>query len=295
MPNDARMQILYYKENADVLLEFGLQGNYSMRLLTVHTEDYKSFLQQLSKAVGRNSIILTVGGFGRDDRLPEILGRSIGQELSTPPVEEFRITQPMHTLLPKDSIPLVSANGTLAGCVIEKGLQSIIMLTDDATLRRQVLKELVIPYIGERLRCITGAPAKPTQPQAVPAEPAAQAPAELAPAPAEDVTSPVPKSQVQETPKVEPPIQAPAQDVFSFSAEPEAIFSEDELPSPRRHGGGRIIATILCIVLAAALVLGACGLLYYVLQQKQQEAPGEKVFLYQTVCPDTAENERVLW
>ncbi len=279
MPNDARMQILYFKESADVLLEFGLQGNYSMRLLTVQVDNYKTFLQQLSKAVGRNSIILTVGGFDAEARLPEILGRSIGRELEAPPAKEFRITQPMHTQLPKDAIPLVSADGTLAGCVVEKGRQSIIMLTQDATLRHQAFKELVIPYIGERLRYTGGTTAQPATPEAPSAEPTSAPPAEpIAP---QEESSPAP---VAET--------AP-QDIFSFTEDREFHDWEEASPAPKPMGrGGRIAATVVCIVLALLLALGACGLVYYVLQQKQQESIGEKVFLYQTVCPAEAENER---
>ncbi len=281
MPNDARMQILYFKESADVLLEFGLQGSYSVRLLTAQVDNYKTFLQQLSKAVGRNSIILTVGGFDAQNRLPEILGRSIGRELEAPPAEEFRITQPMYTQLPKDSIPLVSADGTLAGCVVEKGRQSIIMLTQEATLRQQVFKELVIPYIGERLRYTGGTTTQPAAPETPAAEPASAPPA--APIIPQEESTPAPVAK-----------RAP-QDIFSFTEDRE--FPDwEETPTPKPMGrGGRIAATVVCIVLALLLALGACGLVYYVLQQKQQESIGEKVFLYQTVCPAEAENERQIW
>ena len=277
MLKDARMQILYFNQTADVLLEFGLQGNYSLRLLTVQCNNYKDFLANLSKAVSRNNIILTVGGFGPQDRLPEILGRGIGRELTAVVAEEFRITAPVHTRLPEGAIPLVTDEGILAGCVIEQGTQTIIMLTEQTELRHQVLKKLVIPYIGERLRFIGGAPAAPTPPEAPPAE------------------TPTP----QPTGQTDTPLrQEETQDIYSNSVpcapqeRPEPPVENTPAPIGRRT---RIAATVVCILLAVALALGACGLAYYVLQKSQHSPAGQKIFLYENTCPFSAENERIIW
>lgn len=150
MDTDIRMEIIYFCESSDIKLEFGLRGEYPLRLLSSSSNDYRSFLTALKKAAARSEVIITVGGFFGKKYLPEILGRSINHKCKEIDLAKYGlnyINKPL--LLPDGAIPLVSANGKFGGCVIESGPQSIIMLTEDTRVRLSLLFELVVPYITE--------------------------------------------------------------------------------------------------------------------------------------------------
>ena len=42
MSKDVRIEILYYKESTDVSLEFGLHGDYPVRMLSTSCDDIES-------------------------------------------------------------------------------------------------------------------------------------------------------------------------------------------------------------------------------------------------------------
>ena len=83
MAKDVKIEILYYKTSSDVSLEFGLHGNYPMRLLSSPCNDKKTFLSQLKRAVSRSEIIITIGGYN-EDNIPSFIARAIGKKEVVP-------------------------------------------------------------------------------------------------------------------------------------------------------------------------------------------------------------------
>lgn len=150
MAADLRLEIIYFKQNADIELEFGLHGEYPMRLLTASSDEPRDFLKKLKRAVGRSTIILTIGGFS--DGLPQILGKSVGLESSAADREKYGISEPGgEIIMPNTAVPIV-INGIYGGCVLESGAQSIIMLSENRKPRKKIVSSLLVPYIKEHYK-----------------------------------------------------------------------------------------------------------------------------------------------
>ncbi len=152
MAKDVKIEILYYKSSADVSLEFGLHGNYPMRLLSSSCSDKKSFLTQLKRAVSRSEIIITVGGY-KEDNLPEFIARAIGKKGFIPDYSKSGIITDSKYLLPEGSVPLTSKNQIFGGFLIECGPQTLISFTDDKKVMLDIVKEFLVDYITEHHNC----------------------------------------------------------------------------------------------------------------------------------------------
>ena len=79
MPKDVKLEIIYFKQNNDISLEFGLHGDYPLRILSNRCNDKKSFIGLLKRAVSRSLIIVTVGGFN-DDNIPSLISKAINKK-----------------------------------------------------------------------------------------------------------------------------------------------------------------------------------------------------------------------
>ena len=148
MSKDVRIEILYYKTPTDVALEFGIRGNYPLRLLSSNCQDINSFFLSLKRAVSRSEIIIIVGGYSKKDYLPTFIARSIGKKCFTPNYNDYDIVE-NYNLIPEGAIPLAPKSKLFGGFLIEHGPQTIISLTDDKTVRNEVVEEFVVKYIAE--------------------------------------------------------------------------------------------------------------------------------------------------
>ncbi len=152
MAKDVKIEILYYKSSADVSLEFGLHGDYPMRLLSSSCSDKKSFLTQLKRAVSRSEIIITVGGY-TEDNLPVFIARAIGKKGYIPDYSKSGIITDCKYVLPEGSVPLTSKNQTFGGFLIECGPQTLISFTDDKKVMLDIVKGFLVDYITEHHNC----------------------------------------------------------------------------------------------------------------------------------------------
>lgn len=152
MAKDVKIEILYYKTSADVSLEFGLHGNYPMRLLSSSCSDKKSFLTQLKRAVSRSEIIITVGGYS-EDNLPVFIARAIGKKGFIPDYNKSGIITDCKYVLPEGSVPLTSKSQTFGGFLIECGPQTLISFTDDKKVMLDIVKDFLVDYITEHHNC----------------------------------------------------------------------------------------------------------------------------------------------
>lgn len=150
---DVKIDVIYFCEESDLKMEFGLHGKYPLRLLSNKTTDEKTFINALKKAVQRSEIIITVGGFLGEKNLPMLISRAISREPKEVDYERFKIRKTGRKIyLPRGAFPIVDSFGILLGCVIESGPQSIVMLSEDDTERSRLLSTIIVPYIEEHYK-----------------------------------------------------------------------------------------------------------------------------------------------
>lgn len=149
MSKDAKIEIIYFKNNTDVALEFGLHGDYSMRLLASSCNEPVAFFHTLKRAIMRSEIIIIVGGYAENEYIPDILSKSIGKSTYTPELIKHNIISDKNYSMPKGAIPLAPNSRLFGGFLIESGPQTIISLIDDKKVRLDVIKEIVVEYIKE--------------------------------------------------------------------------------------------------------------------------------------------------
>ncbi|MBR5223951.1 MAG: hypothetical protein IKV81_07300 [Clostridia bacterium] len=144
-----RSDIIYYKTNSDFELEFNLCGCCRMRLLTDKPSSKKAFVHSLARAVSRSRVILIAGALFGEESTIKTVAQALGTETEIANNAEFNITTDDEIEIIKGSVPLVSADGLFGGCIIESGPQTMILLTDNKTLRKTLMTTLIHPYIAE--------------------------------------------------------------------------------------------------------------------------------------------------
>lgn len=156
MSKDIKVEVIYYNSEADVSLEFGLHGDYPLRLLSSSCNDIQTFFKKLKRAVQRSEIIIIVGGYGKD-RLPEFIGKAVGKKSFTPDYRSEHIITDEKYALPEGAIPLAPKSKRFAGFLMECGPQTIISLTDNRKTRLDIVEQFVVGYITEH-HCVFNAP-----------------------------------------------------------------------------------------------------------------------------------------
>ena len=155
MSKDVKIELIYFKSNTDVSLEFGLHGEYPLRLLSTSAKSLTDFFHALKRAVSRSEIIILIGGYTSDEYLPDFLSKAIGRT----PIEcdngDYGILAPGTVKIPAGAIPLVT-KGKFGGFIIESGPQTIFSLTDDRDLRLAITKDIIVNYITEHHKAFGG-------------------------------------------------------------------------------------------------------------------------------------------
>ncbi len=147
MVQNLKIDIIYYDTQSDFEFEFNLGGCCHSRILNSRTSSPKEMLSSLSKAVGRSRVILILGKLTEEDGLFNLISKAIGIPLEDTDVNEYGITYPSSPKIISGSLPLVSKDGALSGCIIESGPQSIILLPENKSLRKDISESLVFQYI----------------------------------------------------------------------------------------------------------------------------------------------------
>ncbi len=149
MANDVKIEILYYKTNCDISLEFGIRGNYPIRLLSSICDSSTSFLHNFKRALQRSEIIITVGGYDGGTYLPVLIAKAVGASCVSPNYKSLNIIADKDYPIPEASIALAPKSRNFAGFILESGPQSIISLNNDKKIRIETVNELVSKYITE--------------------------------------------------------------------------------------------------------------------------------------------------
>ncbi len=150
MLENIKLDIIYYGAQKDFEMEFNLCGCCRMRLLTTVAEDLKDFLNCLKVAVSRSRVVLLCGELYGEAGILSIISKAVGRDFEEVENHLYGIAGNGKTRLLKQSIPLVSSSGKLLGCVIEQGPQAIIMISNDKAGRKEIMQNLVHPYVKEK-------------------------------------------------------------------------------------------------------------------------------------------------
>ncbi len=145
--DNIKVDIIYYNIGTDFEMEFNLCGCCRMRLLTDKVQNRNEFTQSLSRAVSRSRIIMACGPLFGETGLINTVGvvTGIGTELLDN--KSYGVETDDEIPILKGSTPLVTSDGIFGGCIIENGPQTIILLSESKTLRKQIMKDLIHPYI----------------------------------------------------------------------------------------------------------------------------------------------------
>lgn len=142
-----KTDLIYYNTEKDFEFEFNLCGICQMRLLTEVPFSKKEFLLSLSKSVKRSKIIFIVTKLG--DGFVDELSAAIGYKTIGLDENAYCIKHSPITKLPENAIPLTTDDGTLSSFVIECGVQSLIVLSEEKEQRRTIMKKYIEQYIKD--------------------------------------------------------------------------------------------------------------------------------------------------
>ena len=149
MFQNIKVDVIYYKTPTDFEMEFNLSGCCRMRLLTDKAPDRKVLVNQMVRAVSRSRIIIVSGALFGEDGIIETCSKAIGKPLAEIDNKQFSIDSEENISVIKDSVPLVSKEGIFGGCIIEQGPQTLILLTENKSIRKGIMQNLIHPYIQE--------------------------------------------------------------------------------------------------------------------------------------------------
>lgn len=163
MFHNLKADIIYYKTATDFELEFNLCGCCRMRLLSDKTPDKKSFVLSLARAVSRSNVILVAGALFGENNIIKLVTEAINTSTEIVDNATFGISDEQQIEIIKASTPLVTSDGYFGGCIIESGPQTMILLTDNKSMRKTIMKTLIHPYIEELYAAETGGETEPKQ------------------------------------------------------------------------------------------------------------------------------------
>ncbi len=149
MYQNIKVDIIYYKTATDFEMEFNLSGCCRMRLLTDKSPDRKTLVNQLVRAVSRSRIIMIAGALFGDDGIISTCSKAIGRPLQETDNKQYGIASEDSIEIIENSIPLVSSNGIFGGCIIEQGPQTLILLSENKAVRKDIMQNLIHSYVKE--------------------------------------------------------------------------------------------------------------------------------------------------
>lgn len=144
-----KVDIIYHQSPSDFEMEFNLGSCCHMRLLSDRTTDKKSFIKALVRDVARSRVIMCCGPLFGDDGLISIVSRAISAGTTLCDNKTYGINSDVNIDIIAGSTPLVTPDGYFGGCIIESGPQTIVLLTENRTFRKVIMKNLIHPYLQE--------------------------------------------------------------------------------------------------------------------------------------------------
>ena len=149
MFQNLKVDIIYYKTNTDFEMEFNLCGCCRMRLLTDKSPDRKTALHSLARAVSRSRIIIVTGGLFGEEGIINLVSSAIGVPLAELDKGKYGLSGEEKIEILKGATPLVTADGYFGGCIIESGPQTMILISENKNVRKNIMQTLIHPYVEE--------------------------------------------------------------------------------------------------------------------------------------------------
>ena len=149
MFQNLKVDIVYYKTNTDFEMEFNLCGCCRMRLLTDKSPDRKTALHSLARAVSRSRIIIVTGRLFGEDGIINMVSSATGIPLSELEKSNYGISSNEKIEVLKGSTPLVTPEGYFGGVIIESGPQTMILISENKNIRKNIMQNLIHPYVEE--------------------------------------------------------------------------------------------------------------------------------------------------
>ena len=149
MAQSMKVDIVYYKTATDFEMEFNFSGCCRMRLLTDKSSDKKTLINQLARAVSRSRVIIVTGALFGKEGIIENVSVAVGRDLVIVDNKKFGIESKDEIKIIKDSIPLVSSEGIFGGCITEQGPQTLILISENKTVRKNIMNNLIHSYVKE--------------------------------------------------------------------------------------------------------------------------------------------------
>lgn len=150
MLQNVKVDVVYFSKASDFEMEFNLCGCCRMRLLTEKGDGtVKRFVENLATAVSRSRVIIACGPITGENSIIKTVATAINAPLSKTDNAAFGISSSENIEIIEGSLPLVTSESVFGGCVIESGPQSIILLTEDKAIRKNLMKNLIHPYIAD--------------------------------------------------------------------------------------------------------------------------------------------------
>ncbi len=149
MVNSIKTEIIYYGLPTDFEFEFNLCGCCQMRLLTDVVNDDTALLKALQRSITRSRVIIIVGKVTGEANTISLISKVIGYDCEEINTDIFEVKSDEKITLIKNSVPLITNGGIFGGCIIESGPQSMIFLSDDKKVRKEIMNSLVHPYLAD--------------------------------------------------------------------------------------------------------------------------------------------------
>lgn len=149
MQQNIKVDVIYYLSPSDFEMEFNLCGCCHMRLLNEKAQDRKELVKALARAVSRSKIIIACGPLFDDNGLINIISTAIGRTTEVINNAEYGINYDDKIGVIEGSTPLVTPEGFFGGCIIESGPQAIIVLSENKSIRKTIMNNLIHQYIYE--------------------------------------------------------------------------------------------------------------------------------------------------
>ena len=143
MFQNIKVDIIYYNTATDFEMEFNLSGCCRMRLLTDKSPDRKTLVNHLVRAVSRSRIIMITGALFGEEGLLNTCSQAINRPLVKADIKQYGINSEQEIEVLKDSIPLVSTDGIFGGCIVEQGPQTLILLSENKDIRKNIMQTLI--------------------------------------------------------------------------------------------------------------------------------------------------------
>lgn len=131
----------------DFEFEFNLCGCCQMRLLTSCSESEKSLVEYLARGVSRSKVIIIIASLSDNKSPLETVAIAIGYKTVNLDSTVYSTTHNIKIL--QNSVPLITESGELGGMIAECGSQSLIILSNEKRIQKEILKTLVGPYLAD--------------------------------------------------------------------------------------------------------------------------------------------------